>query len=112
MIQNVSNKLKRPDEVNVVLQKLHLRLTNDLQQSSSIDFRIKRKAKLVDCLMERIRSYEGPDKETREILDINFSHWMSHPQSFWNTVNEHPSPNLLAEAQVVQKYVRAHGDDA
>ncbi|KAK4551646.1 hypothetical protein LTR86_011020 [Recurvomyces mirabilis] len=101
-----------PEELNIVLQALHQRLSSGLQQSSSIDFKLQRKVNHADGLVERLQSFTGPDKETRSILATNFDRWTHNTQGFWNTLDEHTNIGLSAEAQVVQTYIRARGDDA
>lgn len=102
---------QKPEQLNLVLQSLHERLSSGLQQSHSINFKIERKKKHVDDLVERISSYEGPDKVTKCILETNFDRWMAHPRAFWEEVRDDTTPGLLPEIEIVQMYIRACGDD-
>ena len=95
-----------------MLQALHQRLSSGLQQSPSIDFALKRKSNHADRLVERLQSITGPDKETRNILATNVDRWTQNTRDFWDKLDEHTNTDLSAEAQVVQLYIRARGDDA
>lgn len=86
-------------------------LSAGLQHSPWINFRIERKKKHVDNLVERIDSYEGPDKVTKHLLETSFDRWLGNPPAFWEEIREHTTRGLSAEAEIVQTYVRACGDD-
>lgn len=101
---------QRPDEINLVLEALHLRLSDC--PSQSISFEVRHKKKQVDMTIERIRSYSGPDLETKRVLSDNATQWTLRPHLFWNTRNEQCDLALVAEAHIVRAYVQAHGDDA
>lgn len=56
--------------------------------------------------------HQGPDKDTRNVLAGNYSIWLLETWSLRATSKEEMHLDLDAQAQIVQFYVRARGDDA
>jgi hypothetical protein len=99
-------------DIDRMLAVLHTRLQNDVQLSNTIQFNVKRKRLQNDDLVARIELYQGPDKESQDVLEANCARWLLQPWSFWTTSGEDRYPNLDAQAQIVRSYVRAQGGDA
>jgi hypothetical protein len=99
-------------DINRMLAVLHTRLQNDVQLSNTIQFNVKPKRLQNDDLVARIELYQGPDKESQDVLEANFARWLLQPWWFWTTSGEDMYPNLDAQAQIVRSYVRAQGGDA
>lgn len=95
-----------------MLEALHAKLLTDNHLSNYVNFEVKRKRQPNEQLAEKIRSYEGPDRDTKIVLQGNFSTWLAQPWLFWTTSKEEMCSDLDAQAQIVRSYVRARGDDA
>lgn len=99
-------------DIDRILAVLHTRLQNDVQLSNTIQFNVKPKRLQNDDLVARIELYQGPDKESQDVLEANCARWLLQPWSFWTTSGEDRHLNLDAQAQIVRSYVRAQGGDA
>lgn len=103
---------QEPEEIAYVLEVVHGKLLTDARLSNAIKFEIKPKRQQTYQLLDRIGSYQGPDKETLAVLDNNSPSWILQPWLFWASSTDDVVSDLDAQVQVVRAYVRAKGDDA
>lgn len=56
----------------------------------SSGYKIKPKNANENARIQRLLTFEGPDRETLELLSSKAEQWLENPSSFWNqeTVNE------------------------
>lgn len=95
-----------------MLGVLYTKLQDDVRLSNTVQFDVKPKRIQNDDLVARIKLYQGPDKESQDVLEANFATWFLQPELFWKTSGEDMYLNLDAQAQIVRSYVRAQGGDA
>ena len=95
-----------------MLEVLYTKLKDDVRLSNTIQFDVKPKRIQGDDLVAKIKLYQGPDKESQDVLEANFARWSLQPDLFWKTSGEVNYLELDAQAQIVRSYVRAQVGDA
>ena len=95
-----------------MLEALYTKLKDDARLSNTVQFDVKPKRMQGEDLVARIKLYQGPDKESQDVLEANFARWSLQPDLFWKTSGEDIYFELDAQAQIVRSYVRAQGGDA
>lgn len=99
-------------DIDRMLGVLYTRLQGDVHLSNTVRFDVRPKRPQNDDLVARIKAYQGPDKESQDVLEANHGRWSLRPESFWKTSGEDTYFDLDAQAQIVRSYVRAQGGDA
>jgi hypothetical protein len=114
IVFDVTDLIIRQDshDIDRMLGLLYTRLQGDVGLCNMVRFDVKPKRLQNDDLVTRINLYQGPDRETQDLLEANFARWSLQPESFWKSSGDDMYLNLDAQAQIVRSYVRAQGGDA
>ena len=99
-------------DIDRMLGMLYTRLQGDVRLGSMVRFDVRPKRPQNDDLVTRINLYQGPDRETQDVLEANLARWLLQPGSFWKSSGDDTYLNIDAQAQIVRSYVRAQGGDA
>ncbi|KAM0711466.1 hypothetical protein Q7P35_000832 [Cladosporium inversicolor] len=87
-------------DIDSMLKALYTKLKEDVRLSNTVQFDVKPKRMQGEDLVAKIKLYQGPDKESQDVLEANFARWSLQPDLFWKTSGEDIYFELDAQAQI------------
>ncbi len=109
---NTADILQDAATITSILKDISAVLNGNVELSKSVPFNVKAKGQKD---MERYKSllhYQGPEKETIEVLAHYGDSWLQDPRTFW-TPQQAPNLELLdPQAQIVGCFIQMDRSDA
>lgn len=103
---------QRAARINSVLREIHSVLLNDEDVSKKVVFSVKERGENDRNRLAKLFLFEGPDPDTKTILQENLDSWRSDPASIWTQPVPAALGSLQAEAGIVGCYIQTKRGDA
>ena len=100
------------NDIDRLLGAIYGHVRSNQEIADDLQHTIRRKTEQREAQMQKLLHYNGPDKETRSILEQCSFEWSINPQSFGERVRSPSNAQSDPQVEVVRSFLHATGDGA